>query len=191
MPLLETLPITPGCTQWDLWGTVARIVVTDPDRLDRAADLIRTELDAIEAACSRFRTGTEIHDVARAGGRPIRVSGLLADLVATALRAARTTDGDVDPTLGTAMNAIGYDRDFDAIRPGGQPSLTIYRRTDWRDIHLDGTELTVPAGTLLDLGATAKARAGRMADPGPRRRRPARLQGPATGRFGAGHVQHD
>jgi thiamine biosynthesis lipoprotein len=38
-------------------------------------------------------------------------------------------------------------------------ALTIYRRTDWRDIHLDGTELTVPAGTLLDLGATAKARA--------------------------------
>jgi thiamine biosynthesis lipoprotein len=157
MPLLETLPITPGCTQWELWGTVARIVVTDPDRLEYAAELIRTELDAVEVACSRFRTDSEVHDVARAGGRPVRVSARLADLVGAGLHAARATDGDVDPTLGAAMDAIGYDRDFDAIRPAGHPPLYVHRHTDWRDVHLDGTELTVPAGTLLDLGATAKA----------------------------------
>ena len=54
---------------------------------------------------------------------PVTVSPLLAEAIAVALRAARLTDGDVDPTVGAAMNAVGYDRDFSlvpAVRPAGQ-----------------------------------------------------------------------
>ena len=32
--------------------------------------------------------------------------------MAVALRAASVTDGDVDPTVGGALCALGYDRDF-------------------------------------------------------------------------------
>ena len=115
MPLLEMLPLTAGTTQWDVWGTVARISVTDPATLDDAAALVRTELDAVDAACSRFRSDSEIQYAARAGGRTVTISPLLADLVRTALDAARTTDGDVDPTLGNRLAELGYDRDFAAI----------------------------------------------------------------------------
>ena len=75
-----------------------------------------------------------------------------------ALRAARLTDGDVDPTVGGAMSAAGYDRDFQQIEPNGPPlRLTVRQVPGWREVRLDGRSLTLPAGVQLDLGATAKA----------------------------------
>jgi len=160
MPLVERLPIGAGCAQWSVWGTVARLVVTDPTRLDAAAELVRAELAAIDEACSRFRTDSEVRDVLRAHGRPITVSVRLSELVQAALDAATDTDGDVDPTLGLAMSALGYDRDFATITAGASathPDVTPLPIADWRSVRLDGRTLTVPPGVLLDLGATAKA----------------------------------
>jgi thiamine biosynthesis lipoprotein len=160
MPLVERLPIGAGCAQWSVWGTVARLVVTDPARLGAAAELVRAELAAVDEACSRFRTDSEVRDVLRARGRPITVSVRLAELVRAALDAAIDTDGDVDPTLGLAMSALGYDRDFAAITSGVSamhPEVAPLPTADWRGVRLDGRELTVPPGVLLDLGAIAKA----------------------------------
>jgi FAD:protein FMN transferase len=119
MPLVETLPIGADTAQWPVWGTVARIVVTDPARLAAATDLVEAELAAVDEACSRFRADSELRRACRAGGDPVVVSPLLADLVAAALRAARETDGAVDPTVGAALCALGYDRDFTAITGRG------------------------------------------------------------------------
>ncbi|GAA1583599.1 FAD:protein FMN transferase [Actinoplanes couchii] len=158
MPMIETLPVRPDTAQWPVWGTVARLVVTDPTVLDQAADLLRDELAAVEQACSRFRPASEIRDVCRAGGRPVVVSSLLADLVGAALTAARETGGAVDPTVGGALCALGYDRDFAELagRVIG-PGVRVFPSPDWRAVRLTGRELTVPRGVLLDLGATAKA----------------------------------
>lgn len=160
MPLVERLPVGAGCAQWSVWGTVARIVVTEPARLDAATELVRAELAAVDEACSRFRTDSEVRDVFRARGRPITVSVRLAELVRAALDAAVDSDGDVDPTLGLVMSALGYDRDFAAITADASavhPNVTVLPTADWRGVRLDGRELTVPTGVLLDLGATAKA----------------------------------
>ncbi len=46
------------------------------------------------------------------GPATLSVSPLLAEAVAVALRAARITDGDVDPTVGGVLADLGYDRDF-------------------------------------------------------------------------------
>jgi thiamine biosynthesis lipoprotein len=160
MPLVETLPIGADTAQWAVWGTVARIVVTDPAVLDRAAELTRAELAAVDEACSRFRPDSELRSACRAGGRPVTVSPLLADLVAAALHAARQTGGDVDPTVGGALCGLGYDRDFAALT-GRQvaPAVRVFASPDWRAVRLRDRELTVPEGVLLDLGATAKAAA--------------------------------
>ena len=40
------------------------------------------------------------------------VSADLFEVIGVALRAARLTDGAVDPTVGAAMCRLGYDRDF-------------------------------------------------------------------------------
>jgi len=158
MPLREMLPVGRGCAQWRAWGTVARIVVTEPSALDRATGIVRAEMAAVDAACSRFRTDSETARLAVAGGRPVRVSPLLRDLVDAALCAAEATNGDVDPTLGRALCALGYDRDFAGISVvDGRHRVTAVTPVSWRDIVLDDDLLTIPAGCELDLGATAKA----------------------------------
>jgi len=143
---------------WRALGTLVQLVVTEPDRLDDARRLLEADLADVDAACSRFRADSEICQLRGEGGRPARVSPLLAEAIAVALRAARLTDGDVDPTVGAAMSAIGYDRDFERIEPLG-PSIALTVRTvpGWREVRLDGQSLTMPAGVRLDLGATAKA----------------------------------
>jgi thiamine biosynthesis lipoprotein len=160
MPLIETLPVREDTAQWAVWGTTARIVVTDPALLDAAAEIARAELGAVDAACSRFRDDSELRAACRSGGRAVTVSPLLADLVAAALQVARETDGDVDPTVGAALCGLGYDRDFAQIT--GRlvaPAVRVFPVPDHRAIRLRDCELTVPDGVLLDLGATAKAAA--------------------------------
>lgn len=161
MPLVETLPIGADTEQWNVWGTVARIVVTDPGRLAEATALIKAELAAVDIACSRFRADSELNQVCRAGGRPVRISTVLADLVAVALRAAAETGGAVDPTVGGALCALGYDRDFAELTESVIPAVRVFPSPDWRAVRLDegDLQLTVPDGVLLDLGATAKAAA--------------------------------
>jgi len=157
MPLIETLPVGNDTAQWAIWGTVARIVVTEPAALPAATAILRAELAVVDAACSRFRPDSELNAACRSG-RTTTVSPLLAGLVRAALDAARDTGGDVDPTVGAALCGIGYDRDFAALT--GRvvaPAVRVFPAPDWRAVELVGRDLTVPAGVLLDLGATAKA----------------------------------
>jgi len=143
-------------------------------QLAAARGMLEADLAAVDLACSRFRPDSEIFTLDRAlaaaggvGGagdgpaaEPVEVSPLLAEAVAVALRAARLTDGDVDPTVGAAMNAVGYDRDFSLVQPEGPAvKLTVRAVPGWRQVELDEQArlLRVPPGIRLDLGATAKA----------------------------------
>ena len=102
-------------------GTVASVLVTDPGARDAAAAMLAAELSAIDAACSRFRADSELSRLNRAGGRELTISPLLTEALATALTAARATDGDVDPTCGRSLIGLGYDRDFAEVRRGAGP----------------------------------------------------------------------
>jgi FAD:protein FMN transferase len=158
MPLLETLPIGLDTAQWAVWSTTARLVVTDPAALPGARALVEAELAAVDAACSRFRPDSELTRLGAVAGRPVRVSPLLAELVAVALMAARRSGGAVDPTVGSALADLGYDRDLPLLAGGGAPVRVVIRPAPgWQRVRLDAGRLTVPAGVTLDLGATAKA----------------------------------
>ena len=146
---------TEASASWRALGTLARLVVTEPGCLPEARHLLESDLAEVDAACSRFRADSEIR--ALTGGRQ-NISPLLAEALAVALRAARLTGGDVDPTVGAAMSAIGYDRNFENIVPNGPAiGLTVRKVPGWHQVRLDGRTLTLPAGVQLDLGATAKA----------------------------------
>jgi thiamine biosynthesis lipoprotein ApbE len=155
----------PCWANWSAIGTAIRIVVTDPTQLDAARAMLEDDLAVLDAACSRFRADSELIQLEASAGKPTRVSPVLAGAVSAALRGARLTDGDVDPTLGHAMEAIGYDRDFVLVqaqegRPQrGKVRVRVSRVPSWRQIELNEGDglLTVPVGVRLDLGATAKA----------------------------------
>ncbi|MFD3932474.1 FAD:protein FMN transferase [Streptomyces sp. NPDC058614] len=149
-----------GAADWRALGTSVRLVTTDPALLDSCNLLLARHLAEVDATCSRFRQDSELAALDGTDGRPVKVSPLLAEALAVALRAAEATDGAVDPTVGSAMNALGYDRDFQLIQEDGRPvRLTVRPVPGWRLVTLDRTTgtVTVPAGVRLDLGATAKA----------------------------------
>ncbi|MGZ4631068.1 MAG: FAD:protein FMN transferase [Actinomycetes bacterium] len=159
MTLVETLPVDRTTAQWEVWTTLARVVVTDPSRLAEARRIVTETTDAVDLACSRFRPDSELSRLAGHHGRARTVSPLLAELVRAALTAARLSDGAVTPTLGTALDQLGYDRDWSRMGAPGRPvRLVVGRAPSWRDVVLDGDDrLTLPAGVVLDLGSTAKA----------------------------------
>ncbi len=157
MPFQETLPVDDTTAQWPLWSTTARIVVTDPTARDAAQRVVAEVAEAVDRACSRFRTDSELSRLADRSGT-VNVSPLLAELVSTALEAARSTGGLVTPTLGTALCELGYDGDWSRMGTNARAvRWAVQRAPRWDDVLLDGTALTVPSGVLLDLGSTAKA----------------------------------
>ena len=142
--------------RFDLWSTSASVVVTDPVALASVVEIVRDGLDEVERACSRFREDSEL---ARLRPGTHRLSPMLADLVTTALDAAEASGGLVDPTVGGALDALGYDRSIELLPADGAPVHVVGQVPGWRRLHLDGDLLDLPPGVHLDLGATAKARA--------------------------------
>jgi len=154
----------PPSTSWEALGTRVVLRLWPPDRLAASRAAVEHELAAIDLACSRFRADSELTRLNAGCGRWTRVSAVLLEAIALSLRAAELTCGDVDPTVGRALELAGYDRDWRLLEaPAGDPpppaSVTARMRSGWRAVELDAasSSVRVPAGVALDLGASAKA----------------------------------
>jgi thiamine biosynthesis lipoprotein len=135
-----------------------RLLTTDADGLEPARLAVQRELAEIDLAASRFRDDSEVSRLASAAGRTMSISPLLAAALAAALRAARLTGGAVDPTVGGTLVDLGYDRDYAQLRPDAG-RLIVRQLPGWQSVELDveASTVRVPPGTVIDLGATAKA----------------------------------
>ncbi len=142
-------------------GTIVTVVVTEQAKADDALALLADELRALDLACSRFRSDSELRLVEEYGaGRPVAVTPLLFDLMETGCRVAADTAGIVDPTVGSALIELGYDRDFaeiatDDVVGGFDPQPA----PGWWRVVLDpeARTIAIPVGVHVDLGSTAKA----------------------------------
>jgi thiamine biosynthesis lipoprotein len=130
------------------------IVVAGAD--DESLTAIESHFARVDALFSRFRHDSELNAVNAAGSWLVPVSPLFAEAVETAIAAAAATDGLVDPTLGQAIEAAGYDRDFALIgadeRPPGPAAPG-----SWRTVCIAGRLLFRPPGTKLDLNGIVKS----------------------------------
>jgi thiamine biosynthesis lipoprotein ApbE len=143
---------------WPALGTTAQ-VVTDPAALDQARAEVATILDRLDLAASRFRADSELSRINASGGEWVDVSPMLARALAVALDAAAWTRGLVDPTVGARLVDLGYDRTFRCLPSDGpRVDLGVRRVPGWESVDLDlaALRVRVPAGTTVDLGATAK-----------------------------------
>ena len=106
---------------------------------------------------SRFRPNSELNRVNGASATVVNVSPAFADMLAVALRAARQTDGIVDPTLGGAIESAGYGRDFSELHPSADPAEP-GACGRWRSLRLRRTILYRPHGVGLDLNGVVKGK---------------------------------
>ena len=116
-------------------GTTAAVTVVDGQALPEALALVQDELRRIDETCSRFRDDSELAFLNRSAGRPFVASPLLLEALTVALYAAARTDGDVDPTVGRSLGALGWDRDFSVVvarRRGAAPAHRARRRLEAR-----------------------------------------------------------
>jgi FAD:protein FMN transferase len=150
--------------EWEALGTSVVLRTTRPDGFDAAREHVARELAAIDLACSRFREDSELSRLNAHAGRRTKVGPLLLAALEVAIRAAELTDGDVDPTVGRALELAGYDRDWRMLdaadeEPERHAAIVARVRAGWRTVELDraGSSVRVPAGIRLDLGASAKA----------------------------------
>jgi thiamine biosynthesis lipoprotein len=161
-----------GMMSWTALGTTA--IVRAPRAHLFCAQRAATEvIDEIDAVASRFRDDSELSQIDRAGGAS-PISARMLELLSLAVWAAEVSEGAVDPTLGSDLDALGYDRDFaelDRVDADVPLDAAVRRSTDrvcrqrWREIVLteDPPGVTVPPGIALDLGATAKGHAADLA----------------------------
>jgi thiamine biosynthesis lipoprotein len=145
-----------------IWSTRVDLVVTDPGVLVTAVGVLHAQLELVDGVASRFRPDSEIERLHRSAGadRPVRVSPELLEAVSIACRAAMLTDGAVDPTVGNALSRLGYDRDFSLVARGREGTLPAPTPVPgWQSVVVEPerSTITLPADTVLDLGATAKA----------------------------------
>jgi FAD:protein FMN transferase len=142
-------------------GTSATVTVTDAGVAEDALGLLAEDLMALDSACSRFRADSELREVElMSNGTHISISPLLFEVLEVACTIAAKTAGTVDPTTGTALDELGYDRDFDEITDTCvNPEFKSQPAPGWWQIRLDPDQrsVAIPTGVHIDVGATAKA----------------------------------
>jgi FAD:protein FMN transferase len=118
---------------------------------------IRGLFDERDAVFSRFRPGSELNRVNAARAATL-VSPLFARMLSAALHACEVTGGLVDPTLGGALEAAGYDRDFASLSSSTEPAGPAAPGRP-AAVTLLGRVLALHGGVRLDLNGVVKAAA--------------------------------
>jgi thiamine biosynthesis lipoprotein len=143
-------------SRFRVMGTEAHILVVDGgDGLLRIGEGRARDL---EQRWSRFLDDSEISELNRAQGQPRIVSPETVELVERARTAWDATGGRFDPTVGAALVAQGYDRDFALVAPEvaitrapvGVPGLA------GLDVVPAINAVTLPPGVSFDPGGIGK-----------------------------------
>lgn len=109
----------------------------------------------VESLWSVTDAQSEIYRANHSGGQPVSVSSETAELLSFALEMARKTGGALDPTIYPVLTAWGFTTDSRQV-PSEEQIARELGYVGYDRIRLEGTELTVPEGMELDLGAVGK-----------------------------------
>lgn len=97
------------------------VVASDDSAANAALSVASDRLARLENVWSRFRADSEVSRLGDAGGRPVAVSADTRLLIRWCMEAWRRTGGRFDPTVGSALERLGYDRSFSLLEE--RPSL--------------------------------------------------------------------
>ena len=144
-------------------GGTAHVTVTG-DHAGRPGDALGTarhELSRLEERWSRFLPDSDISRLNRSGGNWVAVSTETIEMLEWCVRLWRRTGGAFDPTVGSILENLGYDRSFEDVVAAAppRPLPTEHRPPPGcRGIEIDRVagRARIPAGVRLDAGGLAK-----------------------------------
>ena len=105
--------------------------------------------------------GSDVYALNHVGGRPVALTGDTAQLLGKALDLCAMTDGALDLTAYSAVEAWGF-TSGDSRVPGQTELDALAAKIDYTQVKLDrdSSQASLPDGMALDLGAVAKGWAG-------------------------------
>ena len=125
------------------------------ERAEEALDAARQQIQDVEALWSVTDENSEIYRANHSGGQTIQVSEETAAILSFALEMAEKTGGALDPTIYPVLEAWGFTTDQKQV-PSDEEIASLLAYVGYSRISLEGTQLTVPEGMELDLGAVGK-----------------------------------
>ncbi|WP_263119300.1 FAD:protein FMN transferase [Cellulomonas sp. RIT-PI-Y] len=129
---------------------------------DRPLDIaglgaLHDRIARFDADWSRFRPDSWVTRTADAGAGEYDLPGDAGPLLAAYDTAAGCTGGAVSPLVGRALEDLGYDADY-RLRPRRDEDgeLIVHPVPAWSDAPRADGRITLPADTLIDVGAAGK-----------------------------------
>lgn len=121
------------------------------EKIDLAFESFRN----VEQACSRFTPESELMQAIRIIQEPVQVSPFLFEPLKFALQVAEWTDGLFDPTVGKALEDLGFNRHY---LTGERLTSLADNQATYQDLILDESARTMllRKPMVVDLGAVAK-----------------------------------
>lgn len=149
--------ITVGLQTWRT-ELLLSVRATPSARLERELEqLLTDEVARLDRLASRFRDDSELSAVNARAGHWVETSWAFVTVLSACLQAAELTDGLVDPTLGGAIKAAGYDA-WAEQRTATEASVTT---GSWRQVQIRPgqreAQVRIAPDSALDLGSVAKA----------------------------------
>jgi thiamine biosynthesis lipoprotein len=154
-PHRRSPPLMAAELRFKAMGTDAHVVLVGARK--GALDWARSEIERLELLWSRFMPDSEVSRINAAAGWPVRVSQETLTLIELAVEGWAATAGLFDPTVLRSLEALGYDRSFEAI-PQSRPLRTVEPSPGCGDLVLDrgSMEVTLPSGVGFDPGGIGK-----------------------------------
>ncbi|MGI9148327.1 MAG: FAD:protein FMN transferase [Chloroflexota bacterium] len=139
----------------DTWVNVQLISDQAREVAEPAVQRALGWFETVERICTRFDPTSEVMQLLRQVGRPVRVSTLLFEVAAFALGLAEQTDGAFDPTVGGALEQLGFNINY---RTGATVHSEVAPNASYVDVRLDRRARTIllRRPVVLDLNAVAK-----------------------------------
>jgi thiamine biosynthesis lipoprotein len=147
-------------TSFHTWGMSGTVATQHPKDNDHAHERIQFWIAAFNASINRFDADSELSAINSSGGGTFTVSPLLEAALLSARRCGDLTQDLCDPTVLSALEQLGYDRDYDEIATcdlrRSSTSSPAPGPGSW-SVNTESHTVRIDAGVRLDLGASAKA----------------------------------
>lgn len=150
---MASRPLGAAHAAFRAFGATVVVHTVDPHRLYAATSAVRAEVAAMDLACDRTRPDSELSQVNARADQFVPVSAHFAEALDVALRAARLSDGVLDPAPGRGWRSIEWDPRRRTVRivPGAHLDLDATARALTADRAAYAAHRAARCGVLVAL----------------------------------------